>query len=134
MPLLRDGIAALALVVAACGTDTHVPLDPDPEPDAGVEPDAPPVNECETSYLTYETFGAPFAISWCRGCHSSAVPAGMRQRAPIDVNFDTHEDIVNYKSKILELTTGAKPSMPPAGGPSDEERALLAEWLNCGAK
>jgi hypothetical protein len=24
--------------------------------------------------------------------------------------------------------------MPPAGGPSEEERRLLAEWLACGAK
>jgi hypothetical protein len=38
----------------------------------------------------------------------------------------------------IDLATGAPspggtPTMPPAGGPSGEERALLAEWLACGA-
>lgn len=118
---------ALVVALAACGNDvaTQVGDDEPPPPD----PDA-----CETSFLDYGNFGAPFVVNWCRGCHSSAVPAGMRQRAPLDVNFDTEADVRLHAERIRVRSTGATPTMPPAGGPSAEERALLAEWLACGAK
>lgn len=124
--------ALLAACVVACGTDpvagdghqggggdTIVPVDPD---------------TCATSYLTYENFGDPFVASWCRGCHSSEVPVGMRQKAPDDVNFDEVGDVRTWGAQISAKVTGAEPSMPPAGGPSDDERALLAEWIACGAR
>ena len=91
-------------------------------------------DDCETSYLTYRNFGEPFALDWCRGCHSAEVPAGMRQKAPLDTNFDTHEDVMQWRERIAKRATGEVPTMPPAGGPGAEERALLAEWLACGAK
>ena len=122
----RELAVVAALVAGACGTD-RVPED-DPE-DPPIEPGA-----CETSYLDYENFGAPFVVSWCRGCHSSQVPMGMRQMAPIDVNFDTAEDVTRWSERILKRAAGATPTMPPAGGPSGEERQLLVEWLDCGAK
>jgi uncharacterized membrane protein len=89
---------------------------------------------CETSYLDYENFGAPFVVNWCRGCHSSALPANMRQAAPSDVNFDDVMQVRAWQDRIAATTIGASPTMPPAGGPSDAERALLAEWLACGAR
>ena len=116
-------LAAIALVAAGCGDDAR-PIDP-------IDP---PVDTCETSYLDYQSFGEPFVLDWCRGCHSSAVPAGMRQLAPIDVNFDNAADIARHKDRIVLRATGATPTMPPAGGPSPEERALLAEWAGCGMK
>ena len=118
---------SIAVLVAACGNDvgTQPPNDPDPPTDPDV---------CETSYLEYGNFGAPFVFNWCRGCHSSSVPAGMRQKAPIDVNFDTEADVVASKERIRLRATGAMPGMPPAGGPTAEERALLAEWIDCGMK
>jgi uncharacterized membrane protein len=100
------------------------------------------VTPCDQSYLTYDNFGEPFVSNWCRGCHSVAIPMtpdpDMRQGAPPMVNFDTHDDVVNFKDMIVAHATGdmtmvTKP-MPPAGGPSDDERAMLAEWLGCGAK
>lgn len=121
----------LALLVAACGNDIEPPdgvPSPDEEP-----PDLEPAR-CDTSYLDYGNFGEPFALDWCRGCHSSSVPAGMRQKAPMGVNFDTHADVQQWKERILIRAGGNAPTMPPAGGPSADERALLAEWLACGAK
>jgi uncharacterized membrane protein len=129
MPSWRS--AALALLLAACGTE--VPHD-DGAGSGSDDHEMVDPNACETSYLDYENFGAPFVIDWCRGCHSSAVPAGMRQKAPADANFDTLEQVRTWKDKIAARATGASPNMPPAGGPSEEERQLLAQWLACGAK
>lgn len=115
---------SLALLVAlGCGND-HALDDDD---------DVPPADRCETSYLTYRNFGEPFALDWCRGCHSAEVPPGMRQKAPIDINFDTHDDVMQWRERITNRATGDEATMPPAGGPAAEERALLAEWLACGA-
>ena len=123
---MRSWLSIALLVVAACGNDVGVPPD---QPDPPTDPDA-----CETSYLSYGNFGAPFVTTWCRGCHASGIPAGMRQKAPIDVNFDTEADVLAQAERIRARATGAKPGMPPAGGPTAEERALLAEWIDCGMK
>jgi len=118
-------LASLVFVLAACGQDAMVSGGGDDGPD--------PVDKCETTYLDYNNFGKPFALDWCRGCHSSSVPANMRQNATIGVDFDTLEDVQRWRERIEIRATGATPTMPPAGGPSEEERALLAEWLSCGA-
>ena len=68
---MRSWLSAL-LLVAACGTDVR-PVDEGGD-DSPIEPIAP--DACETSYLDYNNFGAPFVINWCRGCHSSSVPQG----------------------------------------------------------
>jgi uncharacterized membrane protein len=88
---------------------------------------------CVTSYLTYDNFGEPFMTSWCRGCHSDQVAAPMRQRAPLGVDFDTLDE-VRVQSISIAITTVTDRTMPPAGGPSDEERAMLDQWLRCGAR
>lgn len=119
MRLSRD-LAWLALLVLGCGSDT-------------VPGDEPPA--CETSYLDYSNFGEPFLLDWCTGCHSAAVPDGMRQQAPLDVNFDSLDGVREFKDRISLRAAGPPaPTMPPAGGPSAEERALLGEWLACGAR
>lgn len=115
---------ALGLALAACGTDTGPP---------GGD-DAPAPTPCETSHLDYRTFGEPFLLDWCTGCHAAAIPAAMRQMAPIDVNLDTLDSVRRLQDRITARATGAAATMPPAGGPSAAERALLAEWLACGAK
>ncbi len=112
-----------ALIAAGCGNDGgNTGGDPPDDPDA-----------CETSYLDYASFGEAFLLDWCNGCHSSALPANMRQQAPADVNFNTVEGVRQFQARIAARATGAMPTMPPAGGPSAEERALLAEWIACGA-
>jgi uncharacterized membrane protein len=109
--LVCAALAALAALLG-CGTDT------DPA--------------CAQSYLRYDNFGAPFIVNWCRACHSADTPPGMRQQAPADVNFDNLSEIRHWSLQI-RVTAGQGSSMPPAGGPSAEERRLLVEWLGCGA-
>jgi uncharacterized membrane protein len=123
-------IIAGACLLAACGNDIGTePVVPDDD-----DPDPLPVSKCETSFLDHDNFGAPFVANWCRGCHSSAVPMNMRQEAPIDVNFDGEGDLVHWAERIKIRASGDRPTMPPAGGPGAEERALLAEWIECGTK
>jgi uncharacterized membrane protein len=105
--------AVLAAALAGCGADT------DPT--------------CDRSFLRYDNFGAPFLLDWCSACHSAALPVDMRQQAPADVNFDTRADIARW-SLAIRSTTGVGTSMPPEGGPSDAERHMLVEWLDCGAR
>lgn len=108
MRLLRS----LLLVLAACGND----VDP----------------ACRSHDLSYQTFGAPFMANWCNGCHGAALPPGMRQDAPYAINFDTIDEIRAQWLTIARTTVDVE-TMPPEGGPSEAERALLAAWLRCGA-
>jgi uncharacterized membrane protein len=101
---------AASVALAACGDDVD--------------------RTCASTDLTYETFGAAFVTSWCRGCHSR--DQMMRQGAPEGVDLDTRADVARLAGAIRALA-GAGRAMPPAGGPSAEERALLVEWLDCGA-
>ncbi len=117
MPSCHE-LVAIIMLVAACGSDTETPQPP---------------SECETSILTYENFGEPFMLDWCRGCHAEGVPADMRQDAPLALNFDDLGTIRDVAPMISLNATGTTPTMPPAAGPSPEERLLLAEWLACGA-
>jgi uncharacterized membrane protein len=119
----------LAFLLAACGND--VAQDPIIDDD---DPPPPPVSKCDDSFLDHDNFGAPFVANWCRGCHSSAVPMNMRQKAPIDVNFDAEGDLVVWSERIKIRAASLTGTMPPAGGPTQEERELLAEWIECGMK
>jgi len=87
----------------------------------------------DDSFLTYENFGGPFMLSYCTTCHSSMLPADMRQGSPIEINFDDIEDIRMQADRIWIRAADQNQSMPPVGPPSDEDRALLGEWLACGA-
>lgn len=119
-------VAVLALGAAACSADAG----------EGGEPPPPDPNSklCQESTLTYQNFAAPFVITWCRGCHGEAQPVAMRQNAPVGVNFDTADQVRGSSVRILARATGSEATMPPVGGPSEEEKALLAEWIACGMK
>ena len=119
--LISALVGVLVALLSACGTD-YAP--PSSLPDAA----------CEQSVLTYENFGELYMLDWCRGCHSSALVEGMRQGAPVEFNFEDVETIRELAPMIALKATGPMPVMPPAAGPSDDERALLAEWLACGAR
>ncbi len=87
---------------------------------------------CPTdNILTADNFGAPFMANWCNGCHHSSLPAGTRAGAPIGVDFDTMDGIELYAEIIWLRTADQNEGMPPAGGPSDEERRMLGQWLAC---
>jgi uncharacterized membrane protein len=58
----------------------------------------------------------------------------MRQMAPVGVDFDTLDGARRFPDRIAARAAGGTPTMPPAGGPTIEERALLVEWIRCGAR
>ncbi len=112
---MRSPCSALLLVLlalAACGSDQDA--------------------TCSKSYLTYDNFGQAYMESWCNGCHSATLPPDMRQGAPVGMYFDTLDEIHAQQDGIV--TTNARATMPPSGGPTDAERAMLSEWLTCGAR
>lgn len=94
-----------------------------------------PVN-CD-NMLTWENFGEPFMLSWCTGCHSSALPTNDRAGAPCAVNFDSHAGVVPFATSITVRAIDWKMydanPMPPAAIVPDDELALLREWIDCGA-
>jgi hypothetical protein len=95
-------------------------------------------NPCDASVLTWENFGEPFMLTWCTGCHHSALPTAQRAGAPCSANFDTHAG-VRERAPVIALRAldwmtleGVAP-MPPAALVPEDELALLREYLGCGA-
>lgn len=124
----RDRLALAVMLAAAVGCIDPIGEQP---PDAAPADAAP--DPCRSSYLTYDNFGAPFIADWCRGCHASGLPPDMRQNSPLAVNFDDLDDARTWAERIV-ARAGVATTMPPAGGPSPEERALLVEWVGCGVR
>ncbi|MFZ5481778.1 MAG: hypothetical protein ACOZNI_33765 [Myxococcota bacterium] len=80
--------------------------------------------------LDYVGFGKGWMAKHCVGCHSSLVREDQRNGAPTHVDLDTYDDVVSWSERIRVRTIEQR-DMPPGGGPSDEERVLLDEWLSC---
>jgi len=89
--------------------------------------------DCEDTH-TWTTVGAPFFYTWCTPCHTSTLEDGEdRAGATTGVDFDDYDDVVAWASRIEARAIDLSPSpMPPSGGPSDEELARVAEWIECG--
>ena len=79
--------------------------------------------------LTEPGFGRPFVDRYCTGCHSSLLPEGYRNAAPLGVDLDRHADLEAWAERIAARTLDG--TMPPGGGPTTEELAQLEEWLIC---
>ncbi|RMG20765.1 MAG: hypothetical protein D6729_02090 [Deltaproteobacteria bacterium] len=87
----------------------------------------------EDSILTWGNFGYGFVHDWCTGCHHSELPEGMRQGAPPEINLETQRGVRALAPLVWSVAADGHDRMPPAGGPSEEARRLLGEWLACGA-
>lgn len=87
----------------------------------------------ETVAPSWENFGDAFLRNWCKGCHSPHLEGKARFGAPAGVDLVTIEDLRQWQARVKARATGDAPSMPPAGGPSPEERARLLQWLSSGA-
>lgn len=82
--------------------------------------------------LSYDNFGKGFLDRWCQECHADK--AGERNGAPPSYAFGSREDASAHRDRIFAKAAGSNMSMPPGtGGPSAEERQMLADWLACGA-
>lgn len=105
--------SAILLLLLGCG---------DPE---SVDP------SCETSMLRWENTGG-IVLGYCAPCHGQDVSDATRQSAPSSVNLDTYDGVYSHRervhARVLEGT------MPPGGGLTDTDVALLDEWLRCGAR
>ncbi len=93
-------------------------------------PEIADTSSCDSGVRqSWETFGQGFVVSQCQGCHASTAPD--RFGAPEAVTFDTEEEVVQWADRILDRATGPDADMPPAGGPSPEDRIRLERWLLC---
>lgn len=118
---MRNGwwLAAVGLTQVSC--DDHILGEGGPAVSLSCLRDPP---------LTYENFGDAILDRHCNSCHSIYSRVGQRGDAPLDVNFDTWEDVVAWADRIQARGVDDK-NMPPAGGMVDQERVLLGEWLRC---
>ena len=84
--------------------------------------------------LTWDNYGKGHMDKHCNGCHSVLIPEAQRQGAPAGVDFNTYADVIEWHDRIIARSTRAvleEPTMPPGGGPSDEELRKVLEWLEC---
>lgn len=118
---LAASLCLVALMQTSCGEDPPVRRPPPTE----VEDD-----RCDGA-PTWEGFAQGMLTTWCTPCHASSLEGTARQGAPAEVDLDTLEDALRWADRIQARTVDSA-TMPPAGGPSEEERARLGEWLTCG--
>ena len=81
--------------------------------------------------LSYDRFGQQFMDTHCAGCHSSLLPESLREGATVGVDLDTYEGVLRHADRIEARALGEAPTMPPGGGPDEDELARLSEWLSC---
>lgn len=77
---------------------------------------------------TWASFGDPFFRRQCGSCHAATAPD--RFGAPEAVTFDTEAEVLAQRGAVERVILDAE-TMPPGGGISDEERALLRSYLAC---
>ena len=103
---------------AAADTDTGTP---GTSADTGLCADAP--------VLTWANFGDGFVTEHCQACHASTSPD--RRGAPEDVTFDTLDQTLAWRDRVLARSAGDDPTMPPQGGVDPVEREKVEIWLTC---
>ena len=81
--------------------------------------------------LTYDNFGHGLLNQYCNGCHSSILPDDAREGAPVGVDFNTYEGVLTWAERIQARGVSDDATMPPGGGPGEEDRAMLDEWITC---
>ena len=79
--------------------------------------------------VTWESWGEGFFRTYCEGCHSST-PLD-RHGAPDGMDFDTLEGVKSWAGPIRD-TVLVDGTMPLGGGVSEDELALLDDFLTCG--
>ena len=84
-----------------------------------------------TPALDYDNFGQAALSKHCVGCHSSYLPEAARFQAPLGVDFDTYQGVLDWAERI-HVRTVSEEDMPPGGGLEGEELLLFDEWITCG--
>ncbi|MBI9092104.1 MAG: hypothetical protein JEZ12_23070 [Desulfobacterium sp.] len=66
----------------------------------------------------------PILATNCLRCHSITKAGGERNGAPLTVNFDTYENVVNLADRAnARIQSG---TMPPGGGIPDSDRVVFS--------
>lgn len=79
--------------------------------------------------VTWNNWGHGFVQTWCQPCHSAG--SADRYGAPEAVNLDTLDQVVSFSDSISRTVLDDE-TMPVGGGVSDEDKALLRDFLECG--
>lgn len=66
-------------------------------------------------------------ITYCDACHAETTRD--RHEAPVDVTFDTEADAARWAERMAERVLAGE--MPPGGGLSESERAVIEAWAGC---
>jgi len=101
--------------------------------DSGLAGDVDTGDACRDAPLvTWDSWGHGFMLSACQGCHGADVDD--RHGAPQGVGFDTVDQVWQWSALILQRAAPAtgSPTMPPAGGTTEDDRTRLRWWLACG--
>lgn len=127
-------LLAAATLTGGCGQDDgNGEETPTPTPTPIEIPNRP----CpDGNILTYENFGSGFLSTWCTSCHSSDLAEGERADAPVGVDFNTYDKMREWGIRIYYRAADEQTEptwMPPAGGPTVDERYDLGDWLACNA-
>jgi len=80
--------------------------------------------------LTYDNFGKGILARHCNGCHSDFMRGAQRGDAPLDVNLNKWEYVLQWADRI-EVRAVEQVDMPPTGTMVPLEREMLGEWLRC---
>jgi len=80
--------------------------------------------------LSYQNFGKGILDRHCNGCHSDVVRENQRGGAPLDVNLNKWDYVIQFAERI-QVRAVAQRDMPPTGTMTELERNQLAEWLRC---
>ena len=112
------GIVLVAASLAGCG-DKNDPLTS--VPDGGGIGSGDP---------TYVQDIKPVMDQSCVLCHDSNKSGALRNGAPVQVNFDTYEQVIaNLERASIRIQAG---TMPPAGPLDSETVNSILEWIAAG--
>ena len=87
--------------------------------------------------ITWDSWAHGFFLDNCTSCHSSALQTeDERQKAPLDLNFDTYAGVTadRVPEAIVVYATGPDAKMPPQIDLGDKKREILRLWIECGLK
>ena len=79
--------------------------------------------------IGWNDYGQALLLEHCQSCHASTAPD--RYGAPEEVYFDSYDDVVNLRLRMLSVLETDPPSMPPAVVMPDVDHDMLVSWLLC---